>query len=364
MNRLPYLLNLGALVGLSCAPVSLGDGPRRLVVSEVTNTVVLPTLDDLVTQNTALRAAIEPFALEPSAQSLTQSQDAWRAARAPWKESEAFGFGPAADLRLTDQLDQSPADRIDEELTVTTPIDAAYVANLGANRKGYHAIEYLLFNGGDAEVLAQLTSGPQAERRRALLPALARDLEQTSLTLRSAWQTDGDNYAAVLTQPGAGNERYPTIKSVVDAFVNESIFLSELVAVARLGKPLGMATGGTPQPELEESGPSDNSLADMASNLYSVRNVYFGTRTGVPEGGLGQLVAAQSPAAHRAVLDALAGALGAIEEIPRPFSTAVEEHRAEVERAYDAVKVLQRVLATEVVAVLGSTLKFNDNDGD
>jgi predicted lipoprotein len=335
-----------------------------VIVSDVTNTVVLPTLDDLVTQNTALLATIEPFALEPSAQSLTQSQDAWRAARVPWKESEAFGFGPAADLRLAAVLDQSPADRIDEELAATTPIDAAYVANLGANRKGYHAIEYLLFSGGDAEVLAQLTSGPQAERRRALLPALVRDLEQTSLTLRSAWQAEGDSYVAVLTQPGAANERYPTIKSVVDAFVNESIFLSELIAVGRLGKPLGMANGGTPQPELEESGPSDNSLADMVSNLYSIRNVYFGTRTGQPGGGIGRLVAAQSAATHRAVIDALAGAQRAIEEIPRPFSTAVEEHRAEVERAYDAVKVLQRVLATEVVAVLGSTLQFNDNDGD
>lgn len=360
-QRLPYLC---ALTGLSCAPVALGDGPRRVIVSEVTNSVVLPTLDDVVTQNSALLAAVEPLAAEPSAQSLAQSQEAWRAARAPWKETEAFGFGPAADLRLSAALDQSPADKIVDELAATTPVDAAYVANLGANRKGYHAIEYILFSGGDAEALAQLTSGPQAERRRALLPALARELEQTSLTLRSAWQADGDDYAGVLTQPGSSNERYPTVKSAVDVFVNESVFLSESVAVGKIGKPLGMATGGTPQPELEESGPSDNSLADMVSNLHSIRNVYFGTRTGLPGGGIQQLVSAQSPATHRAVLDALDGAVRAIEEIPHPFSTAVEEHRAEVERAYNAVKVLQRVLATEVVAVLGSTLKFNDNDGD
>jgi predicted lipoprotein len=140
--------------------------------------------------------------------------------------------------------------------------------------------------------------------------------------------------------------------------------LSESVAVAKLGKPLGLATGGDPQPELEESGPSDNSLADMVSNLHSIRNVYFGTRSGLPGSGIDRLVTAQSPATHRAVVEALDGAVQAIEGIPRPFSTAVEEHQAEVQRAYDAVKVLQRVLATEVVAVLGATLQFNDNDGD
>jgi predicted lipoprotein len=279
-------------------------------------------------------------------------------------EAEAFGFGPAADLLLAAKLDQTPADRIVDELAATTPVDDAYVAGLGANRKGFHAIEYLLFSGGDAEVLAQLTSGPQAERRRALLPSLARDLVQTSLALRSAWSVDEGNFASVVTQPGAANERYPTIKSVVDAFVNESIFLSELIANAKLGRPLGMTAGGTPQPDLEESGPSDNSLADMVSNLHSIRNVYFGTRDAQSGSGIDRLVIEQSPATHRAVVEALAGAEQAIEEIPRPFRVAIEERRPEVERAYEAVKVLQRVLATEVVAVLGSTLKFNDNDGD
>lgn len=364
MKQLECLLCLATFASLGCAPVSLGDGPRRVVVADVTTSVVLPTFDEVAARATALVAAVEPLAAEPSAAALAQSQDAWRAARLPWKETEAFGFGPASDLLLSATIDQSPADRIDEELMATAPIDAAYVDNLGANRKGYHALEYILFNGGNEEALAQLVSGPQAERRRALLPALARDLEQNTLELRSAWSADGGNFAGVVTQPGAANERYPTIKSAVDAFVNESIFLSELIANGKLGRPLGMTAGGTPQPDLEESGPSDNSLADMLGNLRSIRNVYLGTRDGLPGGGISRLVIEQSPATHRAVLEALAGAEQAINEIPRPFRLALEQRSPEVERAYEAVKVLQRVLATEVVAVLGSTLKFNDNDGD
>ena len=83
-----------------------------------------------------------------------------------------------------------------------------------------------------------------------------------------------------------------------------------------------------------------------------------------PGGGIDQLVTAQSPATHRAMLEALDAAQRAVDEIPRPFRTALLERSPEVQRAYDAVKTLQRLLATEVVAVLGATLKFNDNDGD
>jgi predicted lipoprotein len=358
-------LALGGLLG--CSPVALGDGPRRVIVTGLADTVIVPTLDEVSTRAGELRAALEPVAAQPSLENLRASQSAWREARAPWKETEAFAFGPAMQLRLGVAIDQSPVDtdKIDEELASTIPIDQSYIDDLGANRKGFHALEYLLFGSGDEQqVLAQLTSAPQAERHRALVLALGQNLESTAGELLGAWQADGGNYVGVLTQPGAANASYTTVKSVIDTFVNESIFLSELVANNKLGKPLGSDSGGDPRPELEESGPSDNSLADMANNLRSIRNVYFGTRSGVPGSGIDQLVSAQSPATNRAVIEALEAAIRAVEAIPTPYRTALLEQRPEVDAAFEAVKALKRVLATEVVGVLGATLKFNDTDGD
>jgi predicted lipoprotein len=281
------------------------------------------------------------------------------------------------DERLAVAIDQFPVEpvKIEAELAGTAALTIEYIDTIGADRKGFHALEYLLFGGADdAAVLALFTTDASAARRRELTVALAGNLERKVQELQRAWAPGGGGYAERVATPGAANPTYATVKAAIDAFVNESVFLAELVADARIGEPLGVATGGIPQPALEESGPSDNSLADMAASLRGIRAVYTGARAGAGTdgggtdgpgtGGIGGLVAAQSPATDREVRDLIERAIAAVEAIPRPFRAAVVDHPAEVQAAYDAVKELKRILATEVLAVLGATLKFNDNDGD
>jgi predicted lipoprotein len=179
--------------------------------------------------------------------------------------------------------------------------------------------------------------------------------------LETEWQT---RYAPAVMDPGSDNVEFPTAKAVVDTFVNESVFLSEWVMNERIGKPFGTASGGVPMPELEESGPSDHSIADMAGSLRGIRNVYLGTRDGTPGDGLTLLVREQSPSTDRAVRLAIDDAIAAVEAIPTPYRTALVDSAPIVDAALEAVRALKRLLATEVVAVLGATLKFNDNDGD
>lgn len=349
-----------ALACICACTVSLGDGERRITAGEVTAEVIVPTLDEVVVRAGELVVAIRALADVPGAAELDAAQAAWRAARVPWKEADAFRFGPAKDLGLTAAIDQAiDPPKIDLEIAGTATISEQYVETLGANKKGFHAIEYLIFRGDDdAAVLASLTGEP---RRRELLVAYAQNLERKARELRDAWS---GSYATTFAKPGSANMEYPTIKSVIDALANESVSQSELVADARIGKPMGTGTGGVPQPDLEESGPSDNSIADMTASLRGIRNVYFGSRTGEPGKGIGKLVAAQSPAVDRDVRDALAGALAAVAAIPRPYRAALVGQSPEIAAAHAAVKELKTILATEVVGVLGATLKFNDNDGD
>jgi predicted lipoprotein len=102
----------------------------------------------------------------------------------------------------------------------------------------------------------------------------------------------------------------------------------------------------------------------MAASVRGIRAVYTGARDGAGAAGISALVAAQSPATDREVRGLIEGALAAIDAVPRPFRVAVVDQPAAVTAAYDAVKELKRTLGTEVLAVLGATLKFNDNDGD
>lgn len=358
---------LCALTLVMCGPESLGDGEKRTVVHQIVDAVIVPTLDDLSQQSEALAQACRVLSDDPTQENLSAAQQSWRDARAPWKRTEAFAFGPVMDLRIDVAIDQSPisSEGIDAVLASDDAIDPAAIDELGANRKGFHALEYLLFSErGDTEMLTLLTSDELAPRRRRMLTALADNLLTRVQELHAAWTDGRRSHSRVLTDPGDDNDEYPTIKSVLDTLVNESVALSELVADSKLAAPLGLKTGGDARPDLAESPLSDNSLADARANLVGMRDVYLGTQNGKPGEGITQLVQTNSPATDRAVRAAFTSALKALDAVPQPFSDAVVEDRERVERAFDAVSELEHLLASEVVGSLGATLRFSSNDGD
>jgi putative iron-regulated protein len=370
-GRAPFAVALGALVLLgACGPSPLPDGERRQALGVIGRDVAVPTLVQLSERVDELEAASVALASEPTEANLEAARDAWREARDPWTRNLIFGFGPVTDDRLDAAIDQ-PVDvnRIQEVLDGDAAIDLSAVVALGANKKGFHTLEFLLFV--DPEGTTALTSlaadDVPGDRRRDYVSGVAGALAESVHALEDAWSPpdrSSQGYIDRLTRPGAKDSAFDSVQSALDAIVNQTVFLAELVTNARLGKPLGNESGGEPRPELEESPWADASVSDMQGALTGIRNAYFGTLTGKPGRGLSALVAARSPGADRRVQSSLNDALEKVSAIPRPYRIAVTEERDAVQAAYEAVRALRRNLATEVVGVLGATLKFNDNDGD
>ncbi|MCW5802473.1 MAG: imelysin family protein [Deltaproteobacteria bacterium] len=349
---------LALCAALAACGNPLGDGDRLTTARQITADVIVPGFEAVVARTEALRVAIEALAAAPEQAALEAARAAWREARVAWKQTDAFRFGPAKKLSFSASIDQAiDQDRIVVVLMGAAPIDEAAIETLGANTKGFHAIELLVFG---ASTIADLTTDALAERRRELIVAYAQNLAKKARELRDAW-TGG--YAATFTEPGGANTEYPTAKSVIDALANEIWFQAEVIADNRMGKPMGTKTGGVPQPDLEESGPADNSIADMVSSLRGIRNVYLGGEA-PGDKGLSKLVLSQSADTDAEVLAQLAAATAAVTAIPTPYRATLVDKRPEVPAAYAAVKELKVVLSTEVIGVLGATLKFNDNDGD
>jgi predicted lipoprotein len=143
------------------------------------------------------------------------------------------------------------------------------------------------------------------------------------------------------------------------------VYLAELVTSTRIGVPLGNDNGGTPQPDQQESPWADSSVADMKNTIVGIRNAYYGSLDGKPgPKGLSLLVSTRSPGTDAHVRNGIKASLDAIDAIPTPYATAVQDSRDQVEAAYVATRDLKRVLTAEVITVLGAVLRFNDNDGD
>jgi predicted lipoprotein len=364
LHQTPLVL----LLALLCACGGGGTGaahagPRRQMLQDVALMVVVPTYDTLVTRAAALADTLQALEAQPDAATLAPARDAWRAARAAWQQSEAFAFGPAATLRSASKLDWSPirADRIETAIAGASAFDSAAIENLGANVKGFLALEYLLFDadGDDDAVLAALNGHP---RRRAYVRALGENLRDQSMLLRDAWSPADGNFAGELATAGQGSLAYKSVKAAVDALVNQMIFLSDDIAVRQLRNPLGAS--GEPRPDLIVAARSGNGLADLLDGVVGIQNTYLGTYAGRGGASLSIVVRDLSPTADTAITLAVERVLDSAARLTVPLEEAVDVERPAVERTQSRASDLMRRLEIDMVSVLGTTLRFNPNDGD
>ena len=364
-SRVLELLTVGVVAsGMSCTPVPLGDGQRLIVVKALAHDVILPELADSATQARAMQDALRAFEAEPTVARLDEARTAWARARQPWKIAAPTLFGPGRDVATA--IDWFPIDRtkIDALLASADPVTPDGVGLLGASRRGFHTIELLLFDDADASYDSSLTlasADPTAIRRRAFLTSLAGDVAERLETLYAAW-TPGAELEG-FTAPGHGTSPYPNVRAAIDAVVNESITTAERAANL-LADPLGLTSGGEPRPDLAESLLSDEAIGDLAANIRGIRNLYLGSRTGTDGQGVTVLVKERSPNLDVRLRTSITAAEDRLAAVPRPFRAALVARDPSVNAAYEAVRDIKRLASTELVANLGATIKFSDNDGD
>lgn len=352
---------------VGCAPQPLSDGERRVALQGTTERVILPTHADLRERTAELSSQLDALASDPAATDLTALRQAYLDVRAPLEEAQSFAFGPAVELDSFSELDQAPVDaaKVDAELVSERELSPTRLQALGANKRGLHAIEYLLFPADDSALEAALLADDVGgARRRQFVSSAGQLVAEAAVALDDAWQPKNGDYARRFSQPGAADSVDATVQAGLDTLLSQTVVLSELVANVKLGKPLGTASGGDVNPAAQESGRAQASLTDMLSNLRGMRNVYLGARDDSAVTSLSSLVRAKIPSADVHALAAFADAEAALRAIPEPFDQALLDSPQRVQKAYDAVKALKRVLATEVLGTLGASLKFSDNDGD
>lgn len=144
---------------LKPAVASIPEATQKEILETYVNAVVLPTYADLEAKNTALLTAVEALRKSPSTATFKVAANAWLEAREPWETSEAFLFGPVADLGLDPNMDSWPLDADALKNTLTSgdfsglewdgefdEEDEKIAA--AQNVRGYHTLEFLLFEDG------------------------------------------------------------------------------------------------------------------------------------------------------------------------------------------------------------------------
>lgn len=361
------------LIALACLAVAcqqrpppLPDPGPRAALARTIQQVVLPTyqeLDEGVRELAAQLAALGPAS---AASDLARLRDAYRSARLPLEEADAFAFGPAVELGSSLLLDPFPIDAatIDAELQGPAPLTPAYLRSLRASARGLHGAEYLLFPEDDVKLDLHLLEDSEAgARRRQYLSSIGQIVAEAARELHQAWAPQHGDYGRRFSEPGEPDSVLGTAQAGIDLLLMESVFLSEHVADTKLGRPRRRAGVAATAGSAGESVRAGMSLSDARSNLRGMRNVYQGARDGSAGPSISSLVRASRASADAHVLTAFDAAELALAAMPEPPSEPYAAG-APADAAFEAIKHLRRLLATEVLGALGSSLALDIHDGD
>lgn len=356
------LRSLAVALTLSVAPVAAyAAAPTEAEVLANYADLALAGYEDALSTAKALDAAIDALIAGPSDATLNAAKDAWKAARVPYQQTEAFRFGnPIVDEwegRVNAwPLDEGLIDYVDASYGTESDSNALYVANVIANSRlsidgneldateitpallqeqlqeaagvesnvatGYHAIEFLLWGqdlngtnaGAGARAFTDYSTAAHADRRAAYLKAastlLVSDLEE----MVANWTADGAARAAL---PELG------ISAILTGM--GSLSFGE-VAGERM--KLGLLLH---DPEEEHDCFSDNTHMSHFYDAVGVQNVYLGKYTRVD----GSVV--EGPALAEVIADKDAGLDGEIQTLLADTIAKMQvmADRAEAGEAYD-----------------------------
>ena len=348
-----------AVLGLTAAACAGGAPTDKEVLIAVTDEVVVPAYQQLADDSAELDSKVASLCSSPSEADLQDTRQAWRSARASWLQSRAMWFGPVMDRRSASLLDWSPTDTeaIDEAIA-----DAGFSTSAGqvrnsysAGRRGFGAIEHLLFRGGALDALSD------SPATCAYLSALTQVTREETAGILADW-TEGGELETPYQDYFTDRANLSLIPGdAVEEVVRTQVFLIRDIVHMRMATALGLRGDGIDLTAVPGNAAA-NGLADVRSELIGMQIVYEGS--GTESEGISGLVQPLSEETDRRVRDQLAAAIRAVDSVERPLKVAIVERPDQVKALYDSLSELQTTLATEVVSLLGVSVGFSDTDGD
>ncbi|MCB9281772.1 MAG: imelysin [Lewinellaceae bacterium] len=315
------------------------------VLTNLSENVILNTYLDLKDKASALQTATQNLEADPNTANLEIARTAWAAARSPWEQSEGFLFGPVDQEGLDPSLDSWPVNVTDlnNVLNGGNALTPEFLQAQEGTLKGFHTIEYLLWGTDSQKAVADFTA-----REFEYLAACSAVLASDAAQLYERWAPAGGDYIANVLNAGKTGSIYPSQKAALEEMANALSIIADEVGNGKINDPFSQQ-----DLSLEESRFSNNSKADFANNIRSIKNIYtgkyltFGTLT-----GLSAVIADRDAALDVRLKTEIDAAIAAIEAIPGTFGDAVFNNASAVSDAQTKVRTIQQTLESDILPLI------------
>ena len=321
--------------------------------------IVLPAFDRLAEVTSAFAGAADALAAKPDAAALDAVKQGFNDIADAWASAQQFRIGALAQEQRAERFAYWPERRNVVEKQINALLAGKgqdglapdQFANASVAVQGLPVLERILYGEDKAR---QLLEGDKAERRRAIVVAIAHNLKSIAADAQGIWATtakDADKAANIFAaNPGEG---------IAQAYTN-LLTITQIVAEQKLGAPLGGADAANAKPKAAEQWRSGRSLRNILLNLETAKNSVLAT------GGFGDLLPADQADLKLDVARAFDDAIAAAKAAGDDLSAAVthQDHRKPVTALLVKVNHLRDLLRQKVPPAIGVTLGFNELDGD
>jgi len=303
------------------------------VLTSFTSTIGTPLYNDFQTKATALNEAVKKLAASPSAENQTTAQEAWKAVRVVWEQSEGFLIGPVEDNSYDPYMDTWPTDRneLNALLQSSQSLDADALGGFTNEEtqltlRGFHPLEYLLWKD-DVNYTA---------REKEYMQGLAQDVLNNVNKLVADWKP----FSTELTKPGENNSRYTNKQDALLALSKAFVGICSEVGEGKMFEPFE-GTNGQPDSTISESPYSHNSIADFKNNIQGAYNVYLCKYGGSTGTSLSDLVAYNNKTLDQDIKSKFQAAISSFDGITTTFEQAIYTQRTAVQNTMDAINALK-----------------------
>ena len=319
------------------------------VLSHTTNGIIISIYARLDTASVGLVDAATQLQSAPSQANLDAARNAWRTARVPWENSEAFLYGPVETQGIDPSIDSWPVNEVDLNAVLSggAVLTREYIDGLEGTLKGFHTIEYLLFGTGGNKQIGNFTT-----REFEYLLAACRSLQGNTHALATAWHASGQNFGANIINAGSSGSIYPSQKAAIEELINGMLTIADEVANGKINDPFSQQ-----DVTLEESRFSSNSKADFQDNIRGILSIYtgaYGTATG---SSVSDVVKTYNATLDTQFRNAVQSAIDKIGAIPGTFTDAIFANQAAVQQAQTAVRAVQQMLESQIIPLIDEKIQ-------
>lgn len=343
-----------------------GHTTEDKAIQNLAKNIILPAYQGLSDSAAALHDQVLVLEKNKTQANLNKAQDLWKKTRVYWESTESFLFGPVESLSIDPMIDTWPLNITDLQsiLDQGAPITAQVIRTSGANLKGFHTVEFLLFGNGkttNTKAIDVLT-----DREIEYLKATTEILAEDTLRLTTAWTTQYDpdvagtpSYISLILNPNPdSNPVYNSKQAVIMEFLNGMAGIADEVANGKIAEPLG-ASAAEADPGAEESPFSWNSITDFSNNIRSIQMMYTGTSmNGLPGVGIKHLLKEKDPVLAAEVEAQIELSIKKIQDIAGPEGTSFgkaildDSKRVRVSAAQNEVNKLFALFSQKVLPLM------------